>query len=235
MHRQRRDTPLLYTPSIYIRSIICTVPIRERCWRNLSPGQVSTALLRCKRSSFDSRNSKLDWAADNAAIRRAKPVRQSNRVDPRYIKRKKYELICKIMAPATSPAFIKVTQVYRAARNSMEITLARDSFSLPPSLISPCINYILPRNSRGQGGKKILCRPNDIFQTLARANDPCNRINGAYRLKPALSRSFKTARARTALLAAELEEKRRKKKKRGEREREASRVRTVSSRGCKLI
>lgn len=132
MHRQRRDTPLLYTPSIYIRSIICTVPIRERCWRNLSPGQVSTALLRCKRSSFDSRNSKLDWAADNAAIRRAKPVRQSNRVDPRYIKRKKYELICKIMAPATSPAFIKVTQVYRAARNSMEITLARDSFS--PSL-----------------------------------------------------------------------------------------------------
>lgn len=232
MHRQRRDTPLLYTPSIYIRSIICTVPIRERCWRNLSPGQVSTALLRCKRSSFDSRNSKLDWAADNAAIRRAKPVRQSNRVDPRYIKRKKYELICKIMAPATSPAFIKVTQVYRAARNSMEITLARDSFSLPPSLISPCINYILPRNSRGQGGKKILCRPNDIFQTLARANDPCNRINGAYRLKPALSRSFKTACARTACWSWRRNGGKRRNE---EREREASRVRTVSSRGCKLI
>lgn len=86
---------------------MCTVPIRERCWRKLS--QVSYR--GC--SFFDSRNSKV---AATGQRREAKPVRQSNRVDPRSIKRKKYELICKIMASATSPAFIKVAQVYRAVR-----------------------------------------------------------------------------------------------------------------------
>lgn len=85
-----------------IASIICTVPIRERSWRNpqtwsrvrYQPGIRSGERVLALASRF----SKLAATCNNTV--QVEPVHKV-RVDPRYIKRE-YELICKIMAATTS-------------------------------------------------------------------------------------------------------------------------------------